>query len=125
MHATPARRPPYAPQSSARPQPTRSALHRRRRAQHFARRRRDLLEDIAAALLVTLLAITLTAGLGVVVLIELPVALALVSSYLVDRRRHRRRSRWRRHKPITRPAVTNGGSGPGRGSRTRRPHPPS
>jgi hypothetical protein len=124
MPGTPARRPPYAPQSRPRPQPSRTALDRRRRSQHFARRRRDLLEDAAAALLVTLLAITLTAGLGVVVLIEVPVALALVSSCLVDRRRHRRRSSWRPHKRMTRSAISNGGSEPGRGNRTRRPHLP-
>jgi hypothetical protein len=91
--ATPARRPPEAPQFRPGPQPSRDALDRRRRSQQFARRRRDLLGDTAAALLVTLLTITLAAGLGVVVLIELPVALALISSYLLDRRRHRGRSR--------------------------------
>ena len=72
MPATPARRPPYTPQSSPRPQPSRTALDRQRRSQHFARRRRDLLEDTAAALLLTLLTITLTAGLGVILLLELP-----------------------------------------------------
>ena len=112
MPATPARRPPYAPQFSPRPQPSRTALDRRRRSQHFARRRRDLLEDTAAALLLTLLTVTLTAGLGVVVLIELPVALALIVSYLLDRRRHRRRSRPRPQKPMTHAARTNAGSEP-------------
>ena len=93
MPATPVRRPPDAPQFSPGPQPSRRALDHRRRSRHFARRRRDLLGDIAAALLVTLLTVTLAAGLGVVVLIELPVALALISSYLLDRRCHRGRGR--------------------------------
>jgi hypothetical protein len=91
MPATPARRPRYAPQSIPRPQPSRTALERRRRSQHFARRRRDLLEDAAAALVLALLTVTVTAGLGVVVLIELPVAVALIVSHVLDRRRHRRR----------------------------------
>jgi hypothetical protein len=112
--ATPARRPPHAPQFSPRRQPSRTGLDHRRRSQHFARRRRDLLEDTAAALLLTLLTVTLTTGLGVVVLIELPVALALIVSYLLDRRRHRRRGRSRPRRATSHSVITNAGSEPRR-----------
>ena len=107
MPTTPARRPPYTPQFSPRPQPPRTAPDRQQRSQHFARRRRDLLEDTAAALLLTLLTITLTAGLGAILLLELPVALALITSHLLDRRRHRRHSRPRPQNPVTHAAVPN------------------
>ena len=63
-----------------------------------------------------LLTITLTAGLGVVVLIELPVALALIASHLLDRRRHRPRSRRGPQNPITHAAVPNAGSESDRGN---------
>jgi hypothetical protein len=112
--ATPARRPPYAPQFSPRQKPSRTALDRRRCSQHFARLRRDLLEDTAAALLLTLLAVTFTAGVGVIALIELPLALVLGVSYLLDRRRHRRLSRPRPQRPISHSVITNAGSEPDR-----------
>jgi Flp pilus assembly protein TadB len=89
MPASPARRVPYQPPTAKRQQPSRTALERRRRQRVLARRRRDLLEDGVAAIVLTVVAITLTAGLGVIALIEVPVVLALVISYLRDRRRHR------------------------------------
>jgi hypothetical protein len=67
---------------------------RRRRQRHFARRRRDLLEDAGIALLLTLTLLVLTAGLGVVALLELPMAGILAASVVIPRiRRHRRRHR--------------------------------
>lgn len=113
MPATPARRPPYAPQFSPRHQPSRTALDRRRRSQHFARLRRDLLEDTAAALLVVLLTITFTSGLGVIAVIELPLALALIVSYLLERRTHRRHGRPRPQTPTWRSVNTHADSDSG------------
>jgi hypothetical protein len=89
MSASPARRGPCQPPIPKHEQPSRAALERRRRQRLLARRRRDLLEDGVAAIVLTFVAITLTAGLGVIALIELPVVLALVISYVRDRRRRR------------------------------------
>ena len=60
---------------------------RRRREQHFRRRRRDLLEDFGVAIIVTIVALILTAGLGVLALIEIPVGAAVIASFLIERRR--------------------------------------
>ncbi len=65
-------------------------LERRRRQQHFRRLRRDLLEDVAIAILLTALLLTFAAGLGVVVLLEIPLAGALIGSALARRVRLRR-----------------------------------
>jgi Flp pilus assembly protein TadB len=89
MSASPARRIPHQPPTPKPEQPSRAALQRRRQQRLLARRRRDLLEDVVAAIVLTIVAITLTAGLGVIALIEVPVVLALVISYLRDRRRRR------------------------------------
>lgn len=79
----------------------RTRAERRRRQRHFARRRRDLLEDAALALVLTLILISLTAGLGVIALIEGPLATGLLASVLVPRWRRRAAqapgSRSRRH----------------------------
>ena len=114
MPTTPACCPPDTPQLSPGQQPSRTALDRRRRSQHFASRRRDLLEDTAAALLVTLLTVTFTAGLGVIALIELLLALAVIVTYLLDHRRHRWRGRSRPQRPTPRSVNTNAGSEPNR-----------
>jgi hypothetical protein len=111
--ATPARRPPHAPQFSPPHQPSRTALERRRRSQHFARLRRDVLEDTAVALLVTLLTIAFTSGLGVIALIELPLVLALIISYLLERRTRRRRGRPRPQTRTPRSMKANADSDPG------------
>jgi Flp pilus assembly protein TadB len=63
---------------------------RRRRQRHFARRRRDLLEDMGFALILTVLLAIFTAGLGVIALLEIPLGAALVASVLVPRVRRRR-----------------------------------
>jgi Flp pilus assembly protein TadB len=67
-------------------------VERRRRERHFARRRRDLLEDVGVAFVLTLILITATAGLGVIALLELPLSAALVASVLIPRVRRRRRA---------------------------------
>jgi Flp pilus assembly protein TadB len=89
MSASPARRLSYQPPTPEPEQPSRTAQQRRRQQRLVARRRRDLLEDVVAAIVLTIVAITLTAGLGVIALIEVPVVLALVISYVRDRRRRR------------------------------------
>jgi Flp pilus assembly protein TadB len=78
--AAPARRPARA----------RANAERRRRQRHFARRRRDLLEDTALALLLTVVLLTVTAGLGVIALLEIPMAIVLIASIVIPRVRRRR-----------------------------------
>lgn len=89
MSATPARRIARQPPHSTREPSRQGALERGRRRRHFARRRRDLLEDAVAAFVLTILTITITAGLGVIALFEVPAALLLSVSYVLDRRARR------------------------------------
>ena len=89
MSASPARRAPYQPAIPKQEQPSLGPLAHRRQQRLVARRRRDLLEDSVAGIVLTIVAITLTAGLGVIALIEVPVVLALVISYVRDRRKRR------------------------------------
>lgn len=49
-----------------------------------------------AALVLTILAISITAGLGVIALLEFPLALLLGISYVLDRRARRRRGHGQR-----------------------------
>jgi Flp pilus assembly protein TadB len=82
----------------------RARAERRRRQRHFARRRRDLLEDVALAFVVTLILISFTAGLGVIALLELPLAAGLLATVLVPRVRRRRATRSERaRRPRSRP----------------------
>jgi hypothetical protein len=67
------------------------AIERRRRERHFQRRRRDLLEDTALALLITVVLISITAGLGVLTLIILPAAGLMAAAGLAMRVRRARR----------------------------------
>jgi hypothetical protein len=55
-------------------------------------RRRDLVLDIAMAFVVTVILISMTAGLGVLLLLELPIAGVLAASLIVERVRRRRRN---------------------------------
>jgi Flp pilus assembly protein TadB len=85
--AAPARR-----TDSARTQTrARASIERRRRQRHFARRRRDLLEDSALAFLLTVVLLTVTSGLGVIALLEIPMAIVLIASIVIPRVRRRRR----------------------------------
>jgi hypothetical protein len=74
-----------------RPAPSRPpgvlATERRRRERHYQLRRRDLLEDLGAGMLVTVLLLTLTAGLGVLALLDLALLGLLAASGVVGRRR--------------------------------------
>jgi hypothetical protein len=102
ISAQPAHRPatlrrprPEADPASARPLTADRAamLERRRRISHFRRRRRDLLGDTALAILLLVLALILTPGLGVLAMIEIPVALALVGTVVGERRIRKRQPR--------------------------------
>jgi hypothetical protein len=83
----PARTP--APPAMARSRARTSS--RRRRELHFRRRRRDLLEDTGLALLMASVLVSVTAGLGVLLLLEIPVGLVLIGSSIAERRSGRRR----------------------------------
>ena len=71
-------------------------IERRRRLVHLRRRRRDLLEDTFAAVVLMIFALIITPGLGVLALIEVPVALALIGSVYAERRFRKRRREARR-----------------------------
>jgi Flp pilus assembly protein TadB len=64
---------------------------RRRREQHLRRRRRDLLEDVVIAIVLTIVALIWTAGLGVIAIVAVPVACAVIGSFLVERWLRKRR----------------------------------
>lgn len=72
--------------------PSAVGAQRRRRQRHFARRRRDLLQDAGAALVIAVFLISATAGLGVLALLEIPLAGALIASLLAERVIARRRA---------------------------------
>jgi Flp pilus assembly protein TadB len=81
----------------ARPQtglaPVRTAprsTERRRREQHFRRRRRDLLTDAILALVLAIVLTSLTAGLGILLLVVVPMAAGLVAYRVVQHRLARR-----------------------------------
>jgi hypothetical protein len=78
---------------------------RHRRAQHFRRRRRDLLEDLAMAVVLAAIVIIATAGLGVVAIIDIGVAVGLVGTLLAEREFRKRRGR--RQAPRHRMAATH------------------
>jgi len=81
------------------------ATERRRRERHYRLRRRDLLEDVGAGLLVTVLLLMLTAGLGVLALLDLALLALLVASGVVERRRRRharRNALQQRREPVRR-----------------------
>jgi hypothetical protein len=59
---------------------------------HFRRRRRDLLEDCVAGLVLMIFAIVLTPGLGMLALLEIPVGLAVIGSVVAERRIRKRRA---------------------------------
>jgi hypothetical protein len=73
-----------APQPAAR-RVTPATIERRRCERHLRRRRRDLLEDLAGAVLLMALALVFTAGLGVIALLDIVVVGVLVGSVVVGR----------------------------------------
>jgi hypothetical protein len=64
---------------------------RRRRQRHVRLLRRDLLADVVAAVVLTILMLSVTAGLGALALAEIPVAGAVIGSFVLERRRRTRR----------------------------------
>jgi hypothetical protein len=105
ISAQPAHRPatlrrsrPEADPASAQPLTAERAamLERRRRISHFRRRRRDLLGDAVVAIVLMVLALILTPGLGVLAIIEIPVALALIGTVIAERRIRKRQTTVRR-----------------------------
>lgn len=71
-------------------------VERRRRERHFRRRRRDLVEDTGIGLVLTIFLLGTTAGLGVLALIEVLLAAAIIASMFTERAVRRRRVRDRR-----------------------------
>lgn len=93
LQSTPAQRhrPPTARTSQRR---TRAASpERTRRLRHLRALRRDLLIDVAAAFALMLFVVIATAGLGVVLLLEIPVGALVVTSFVIERRHRRQRRR--------------------------------
>lgn len=88
-------------QGAADAKPLRTS-ERRQRERHLRLVRRDLLVDCLLALLLTIAMLVITAGLGVIALLEIPAAAAAIASCVIERRRrrappsaHRHRSRRR------------------------------
>jgi hypothetical protein len=85
--------PPRRSRASARPvvDPARArSAERRRRERHFRRRRQDLLQDAGLALVITVVLIMETAGLGVLALLMIPLAGVMVGTNVAGRVRRRR-----------------------------------
>jgi hypothetical protein len=70
-------------------------MERIRRERHLRRLRRDLLVDVGCALVLTIVTLIITAGLGVVALLEVPVAGAIIASFFLERAARKRRDRAR------------------------------
>ncbi len=81
---------------------------RRRRAQHFRRRRRDLLVDATLALILTIVLLSLTAGLGILMLVVVPMAAGLIVHRIIQRRRARREAPRGRRSRGARPRPARG-----------------
>lgn len=64
-----------------------AAAERRRRRRHFARRRRDLVTDATAGLILAIVLILVTAGLGVLALLLVPLVAGLLAATVIERRR--------------------------------------
>lgn len=79
-------RPSRASRASRRPK---STADRRRRERHYRLRRRDLIQDLGAGLLGAVLLFMLTAGLGVLALIDFALVGLLIASRMIGRRHQR------------------------------------
>lgn len=71
----------------------------RRRQRHFRRRRRDLVTDATLGLLLAIVLISVTAGLGILLLLVMPLGGALVALTIAERRVARRRRATRSRSP--------------------------
>jgi hypothetical protein len=81
----------HVPGRPAPDRPRARTAEARRRERHFRRRRRDLLADAALGLLLAIVLLSATAGLGVLLLLVMPLAAGLVALSIVERRLARRR----------------------------------
>jgi hypothetical protein len=88
---TSSRAPRVGPPPTSRRDGRTASRERRARERHLRRRRRDLLEDSVAALALTVFALTVTAGLGVIALLEVPAAVVVFGSLGIGRARRRKR----------------------------------
>jgi hypothetical protein len=88
-HRAPPARPRSRPQARAHPHAHATRLEQRRRRRHLQRLRRDALVDVIAALVLTIFVLIATAGLGVVALLEIPVAGLVIASFVIERRRRK------------------------------------
>jgi hypothetical protein len=84
---------PAVPNWTAAPERGQQAVRaqRRRRQQHLRRLRRDLLEDAGLGFLLMVVTLIMTAGLGVIAIIEFPVMAIVIGSFLAERYVRRRR----------------------------------
>jgi hypothetical protein len=81
---------------------------RRRRRRLIRRRRRDLLEDMGLAVVLALFLLIVTAGLGVVAILEIPALILIGGSLVAERIIRRRRAQDAARRPpeaARRPAV--------------------
>lgn len=85
------------PRQGRRSSERRSSESRKRRRQ-LQQLRRDLLVDGGLALVLTVLVLSATAGLGVVALLEVPIAGAVLLSFALERRARRRARATRRYR---------------------------
>ena len=93
MPTRPAPRPVHAPAAPPREERRSSArMEQRRRRRHLQQLRRDFAADVIAAFVLTIFLLVMTAGLGVVALLELLAATGLIASVVIERRRRRRRA---------------------------------
>jgi hypothetical protein len=86
-HEEPVRRADRPTRSPRRLSP--AAAERRRRQQHFRLRRRDLLVDAVLGLVLAILLLSETAGLGILAVLLLPATLVLLATGFARRRRRR------------------------------------
>lgn len=71
-------------------------VQRRQRTRHIRRRRRDLLFDGTIAVVLTVSLMIASPGLGVVAIVDVAIAVALLGSVIVEQRLHA--ARRRRHR---------------------------
>lgn len=71
-------------------------VHRRQSARHVRRRRRDLLFDCGIAVVLTVGLMIAAPGLGVVAIVDVAIAVALLASVIIEQRLRAARRRKRR-----------------------------
>lgn len=87
---------------------------RRRRQRHLRLLRRDLLADVVSAVVLTIVMLSVTAGLGALALAEIPVAGAVIGSFILERRTRTRRQLAMHRARVTRRGGRAGAAKPSR-----------